>query len=57
MDDYASAEFQTPTTCGKCHKEQVEQYRKGKHDLAWFGMKSHIAWHSQPASIVKQGYI
>ncbi len=56
MDDFASVEFPTPTTCGKCHKEQVEQYKKGKHELAWFGMKSQVAWHNQPSSIVKQGY-
>ncbi len=56
MDDYDLAEFPTPTTCGKCHKEQVEQHRNGKHNLAWFGMKSQIAWHNQPPSIAKQGY-
>ncbi len=56
MDDYHLADLPTPATCGKCHKEHVETFRKGKHNLAWFAMKSQIAWHNQPASIVKQGY-
>ncbi len=56
MDDFADADIPTPAKCVNCHKEQVDQHRQGKHNLAWFGMKSQIAWHGQPASIVKQGY-
>ena len=56
MDDYAKVEMPTADTCGECHKKQLRQVRKGKHNLAWFGMKSQIAWHGQPGSIVKQGY-
>ncbi len=56
MDDAHLAEMPTPKTCAKCHKDKVEQFRAGKHNLAWFAMKSQEAWHHQPASIVKQGY-
>jgi hypothetical protein len=56
MEDYANAEFPTVEVCGECHKKQVKQFRKGKHNLAWFGMKSQIAWHGQPGSITKEGY-
>jgi len=55
-DDYANADMPTPDTCRECHKKQHKQFRAGKHNLAWFGMKSQIAWHGQPGSITKQGY-
>jgi hydroxylamine dehydrogenase len=54
--DYQKAKLPTAETCGECHEKQLKQLRKGKHNLAWFGMKSQIAWHGQPGSIVKQGY-
>lgn len=56
MDDYAKADMPTADTCKECHKKQHKQFRAGKHNLAWFGMKSQIAWHGQPGSIVKEGY-
>lgn len=56
MEDYAKAQMPTAETCGECHKKQIKELRKGKHHLAWFGMKSQIAWHGQPGSIVKEGY-
>jgi len=56
MEDYAQAELPTADTCKECHKKQHKQFRAGKHNLAWFGMKSQIAWHGQPGSITKQGY-
>ena len=55
-EDYAKAEMPTIETCKECHKKQVRQFRKGKHNLAWFGMKSQIAWHGQPGAIVDEGY-
>ena len=55
-DDYKLAEMPTPKTCVKCHKAQVEQFKAGKHQMAWFAMRSQAAWHAQPASIVRQGY-
>jgi len=56
MDDYKQTKMPTPETCKECHSKEVKQFRKGKHNLAWFGMKSQIAWHGQPGAIVKQGY-
>jgi len=55
-EDYLKAEMPTAETCGECHEEKLEQLRKGKHNLSWFGMKSQIAWHGQPGAIVQQGY-
>ncbi|MBI4686638.1 MAG: cytochrome C [Nitrospirae bacterium] len=56
MDDVKKAKMPTAETCGTCHQEKLEQFKKGKHNLAWFAMKSQHAWHGQPGSIVKQGY-
>lgn len=56
MDDYDKVEMPTAETCGECHKKQLKQVRRGKHNLAWFGMKSQIAWHGQPGAIAQQGY-
>ena len=56
MDDYALADMPTPATCRECHKKEHEEYKTSKHNLAWFGMKSQIAWHNQPAAIAKEGY-
>jgi hypothetical protein len=56
MDDYAMAEMPTAETCGECHKKQLKEHRKGKHNLGWLVMKSQIAWHGQPGSITRQGY-
>ncbi|MCX5717598.1 MAG: multiheme c-type cytochrome [Nitrospirae bacterium] len=56
MDDFKNAKMPTPETCKGCHAQRVEQYRAGKHNLAWFAMKTQAAWHGIPASIGKDGY-
>ncbi len=56
MDDADKVTFPTPDTCMACHADKVQQFRAGKHDLAWYGMKTQSAWHAQPAEIVKDGY-
>lgn len=55
-EDYKKASLPTAETCGECHEKQLEQFRAGKHNLAWVAMKSQIAWHGQPGAIVEQGY-
>lgn len=54
--DYKLASMPTPETCANCHDKQVESFKKGKHDLAWFVMKTQAAWHRIPPSLGKQGY-
>ncbi|MCW9035552.1 MAG: multiheme c-type cytochrome [Rhodospirillales bacterium] len=56
MDDYARADMPTADTCRECHKKEHKEFRASKHNLAWFAMKSQIAWHNQPRSIVDDGY-
>ena len=56
MEDFSKAKMPTAQICGECHKKQMNQHQKGKHNLGWFGMKSQIAWHGQPGAIVGEGY-
>ncbi len=35
MDDANLAKMPTPGTCAGCHKKQVDQFKDGKHNLAW----------------------
>jgi hypothetical protein len=34
-EDASKAKRPLPDTCAPCHEKQVEQFRKGKHALAW----------------------
>ncbi len=56
MDDHAKASLPTADTCIECHEEEGKEFRKGKHELAWFAMKSQIAYHSIPSSLAGDGY-
>ena len=46
--DVAKAEIPTPETCAVCHPERVQQYKAGKHALAWAAMKAMPTIHWQP---------
>jgi len=39
--DTVYAMIPTPGVCGHCHEERVEEFKKGKHALAWAAMKSN----------------
>ncbi len=49
--DAASAVMPAPGTCALCHPKQVEQYRAGKHSLAWAAMKAMPMLDQQPGPI------
>jgi len=51
--DYAKAKIPTPDTCADCHEEQVEQFKHGKHALAWAAMKAMPTIHWQPMSMTE----
>ena len=40
MDDANLAKMPTPETCVGCHKKQVDQFKAGKHNLAWIASSS-----------------
>jgi len=50
-NDVNEALIPTPNTCASCHKTQVDQYRAGKHALAWAAMEAMPAWSHLPNAI------
>lgn len=52
-DDAGKAKIPTPDTCAACHDERVEQYKKGKHGLAWAAMNAMPTMHWQPALLTE----
>ena len=53
MDDAARARIPTPETCALCHEEKVNQFKKGKHALAWAAMKAMPTAHWQPMALME----
>lgn len=51
--DVAKVKIPTPDTCATCHETQVEQYKKGKHSLAWAAMKAMPTIHWQPMAMIE----
>jgi len=52
-DDVAKAKIPTPETCAECHEDQVEQFKAGKHALAWAAMKAMPTAHHQPMAMME----
>lgn len=53
QDDAAKAQIPTPETCADCHDERVEQFKAGKHALAWAAMKAMPTAHWQPMAMME----
>ena len=51
-EDSAKATMPTPATCGNCHAERVEQYKKGKHALAWAALTAMPTTHALPQALI-----
>jgi hypothetical protein len=51
--DVAKVTIPTPDTCATCHADQVAQYKKGKHSIAWAAMKAMPTIHWQPMAMVE----
>ncbi|HTG81920.1 MAG TPA: multiheme c-type cytochrome, partial [Geobacteraceae bacterium] len=49
--DVAKVKLPTPETCAQCHAKRVEEYRNGKHALAWAAMKAMPMINHQPAAV------
>jgi hypothetical protein len=52
-NDVAKVKIPTPDTCADCHSDQVAQYKKGKHSVAWAAMKAMPTIHWQPMAMVE----
>ncbi len=51
--DFAKAGIPTPETCAACHEDQVNQFKRGKHALAWAAMKAMPTAHAQPVAMME----
>jgi hypothetical protein len=56
MDDSGLAKMPTPETCAGCHKKQVDQFKAGKHELAWVASSSMPMMGHQPRAVAGDGY-
>ncbi|MFC1719496.1 multiheme c-type cytochrome, partial [Candidatus Poribacteria bacterium] len=52
-EDVANVQIPTPETCSECHEERVEQFKKGKHAMAWAAMKAMPTSHGLPAALTE----
>jgi hypothetical protein len=51
-NDFSKAKIPTPETCSTCHAQQTEQFKKGKHAMAWVAMKAMPTFHMQPMAMI-----
>jgi hypothetical protein len=51
--DVAKVEIPTPEKCAFCHETQVQQYKEGKHSLAWAAMIAMPTAHWQPMALME----
>jgi len=51
--DVANVRIPTPSTCADCHETRVEQFKAGKHALAWAAMKAMPTAHWQPMALTE----
>lgn len=56
MDDAKLAQMPTPETCTGCHKKQTDQFKAGKHNLAWIASSSMPMMGHQPKAVAGEGY-
>jgi hypothetical protein len=50
-DDVAKVLIPTAETCGQCHDKHMEEFKAGKHALAWAAMKAMPTFHHQPVAM------
>jgi len=51
--DTAKAKIPTPATCGMCHEKRVQEYKSGKHAVAWAAMNAMPTIHWQPMAMIE----
>lgn len=54
--DAKLAKMPTPETCAGCHNKQTEQFKAGKHNLAWIASSAMPMWAHQTKAVVGEGY-
>ena len=53
MVDFERANLPTPDTCATCHENRVNQFKAGKHAVAWAAMKAMPTIHWQPMAMIE----
>jgi hydroxylamine dehydrogenase len=53
VGDVKNVRIPTPDTCASCHPTQVQQFKSGKHALAWASMKAMPTAHWQPMELME----
>ena len=51
--DGVKAKIPTPDLCAGCHSERFEQFKGGKHAVAWAAMKAMPTAHAQPVALME----
>lgn len=51
--DFAKAKIPTPGTCALCHEKQMDQFKSGKHAVAWAAMDAMPTIHWQPMAMTE----
>ncbi len=51
--DVDKVQIPTPETCAACHETRVQQFKAGKHALAWAAMKAMPTAHWQPMALME----
>jgi hypothetical protein len=52
IETVAKVKIPTPETCDMCHDLQVQQFKEGKHALAWAAMIAMPTAHWQPMALM-----
>lgn len=53
IENVAKVKIPTPETCDLCHESQVQQFKEGKHALAWAAMIAMPTAHWQPMALME----
>lgn len=53
--DYRKVKMPNADTCKPCHAKQVEQFKAGKHSLAWAAMTAMPFTARQPKEVIDKG--
>ncbi len=52
-DNVADVQIPTPETCATCHEDRFEQFKKGKHAIAWAAMNAMPTTHWLPMALTE----
>lgn len=54
-EDVAKVLFPDEEVCGMCHQDQLEQFKKGKHNHGWKSMNAMPVTHLEPDELMEGG--